>query len=285
MDNPEKNNNISLKGFWLLLVCILGITIVTTWSINFYFHDWKESAAFGDTFGALNALFAGLAFAGIIYTILLQREELQLQRKELELTREELKRSADAQEKTEQTLNKQIELSASSRRDDITLANINHWVDKITTAIENFQYGKLTGTLGVMAALEHLYKELKNGENDYKNLKVNAFRDRFDAIPHIYYSNLKNIINDINTILRYIKKKKLQYDLYEINLTLIASYIETYFSYINQISLLMNRNKENGCIPGPPYIELTLEHTNELINELKLGNRLDNVRVLNKKTD
>lgn len=42
-------------------------------------------------FGAINALFSGLAFGGIVYTILLQREELSAQRQELELTRQELK--------------------------------------------------------------------------------------------------------------------------------------------------------------------------------------------------
>jgi hypothetical protein len=63
----------------------------------------------GDMFGAVNALFSGLAFAGIIITILLQRKELSLQRDELILTREELKRTADAQERSEIALNRQAE--------------------------------------------------------------------------------------------------------------------------------------------------------------------------------
>lgn len=40
-------------------------------------------------FGAINALFSGLAFACLIFATLLQREELKLQRKELQLAREE----------------------------------------------------------------------------------------------------------------------------------------------------------------------------------------------------
>lgn len=75
-----------------------------------------ERGVFGDSFGALNALFAGLAFAGLICAIFLQRkelryqrEELQLQRKELCLTRQELQRSAEAQEKSVQALQKQVE--------------------------------------------------------------------------------------------------------------------------------------------------------------------------------
>lgn len=53
--------------------------------------SWSTRGQFGDMFGTVNALFSGLAFAGIIYTILLQREELKEQRAELQLTREELK--------------------------------------------------------------------------------------------------------------------------------------------------------------------------------------------------
>jgi uncharacterized membrane protein YgaE (UPF0421/DUF939 family) len=55
-------------------------------------------------FGAVNTLFSGLAFAGVIYAIFLQRRELELQRNELEMTRAELKRSAEAQEKSESAL-------------------------------------------------------------------------------------------------------------------------------------------------------------------------------------
>lgn len=45
---------------------------------------------FGDKFGAINALFSGLAFAGIIFTVLLQKRELSLQREELEKNRQNL---------------------------------------------------------------------------------------------------------------------------------------------------------------------------------------------------
>jgi hypothetical protein len=51
---------------------------------------------FGDMFGVINALFTGLALAGAIYTILLQRHELELQREELRLTREQLHASAES---------------------------------------------------------------------------------------------------------------------------------------------------------------------------------------------
>lgn len=64
--------------------------------LNFCFPDWSESGSFGDSFGAINSLFSGLALLGIIWTIYLQRNELTLQREELKKTREEF----NAQNKT-----------------------------------------------------------------------------------------------------------------------------------------------------------------------------------------
>lgn len=43
---------------------------------------------FGDMFGSVNALFSGLAFAGLFLTLFIQIKEFRLQREELKLTRE-----------------------------------------------------------------------------------------------------------------------------------------------------------------------------------------------------
>lgn len=60
---------------------------------NQNFGDIKETIAargqIGDTFGSVNALFSCLAFVGVLFTIYLQREELQLTREELEGQRHE----------------------------------------------------------------------------------------------------------------------------------------------------------------------------------------------------
>lgn len=59
--------------------------------------DLSEAGQYGDSFGRVNALFSGLAFAGVVFAIILQTIELRYQREELEDTREELRKSADAQ--------------------------------------------------------------------------------------------------------------------------------------------------------------------------------------------
>src|SRR5687768_14058386 len=67
---------------WILASSLINVNSSAT-------NSWSMRGQFGDMFGAVNALFSGLAFAGIIYTILLQREELEAQRKELRATRRE----------------------------------------------------------------------------------------------------------------------------------------------------------------------------------------------------
>jgi len=101
----------AINKHWLKLLLMIG-TIFILWIASFilislFIPKWSDRASFGDTFGAVNALFAGLALAGVITAILLQLQELRLQRKELEFTRKELSRSADAQEKSEKALTDQ----------------------------------------------------------------------------------------------------------------------------------------------------------------------------------
>jgi hypothetical protein len=84
-------------------ITIILLIIVVVWSLSglgiwWLMPTWETRGAFGDMFGAANALFSGVALAGLVYAILLQRQELGLQRRELETTRHELRRSADAQE-------------------------------------------------------------------------------------------------------------------------------------------------------------------------------------------
>lgn len=76
-----------------------------------FFVDKDQRGTFGDQFGAVNALFSGLAFAGLIYTIILQRHDLKLQRRdlhyqrrELELTRKEMEEQTAEFEKQNETL-------------------------------------------------------------------------------------------------------------------------------------------------------------------------------------
>lgn len=71
-----------LRGFLLLCAAVGALWAVCTFVVYVSLPDWSTRGTFGDSFGAVNALFSGLAFAGVIHALNLQREELRAQRTE-----------------------------------------------------------------------------------------------------------------------------------------------------------------------------------------------------------
>ncbi len=82
----DKEYQIWITAF-ITLILIGGSWFYTYYTLNELPND--KRGTFGDMFGSVNALYSGLAFAGIIFTILLQRKELRYQRQELTETRKE----------------------------------------------------------------------------------------------------------------------------------------------------------------------------------------------------
>jgi hypothetical protein len=80
-----KNKHLK-KLVWISLALIVLITIYLL-CLDKVFCSWTEKGTFGDSFGALNTLFSGLAFAGLLITILIQKEELKDQKNEFLLNR------------------------------------------------------------------------------------------------------------------------------------------------------------------------------------------------------
>lgn len=100
--------NKDKKGTNYTLLVVFSIIVVILYAGSWYYIDSTYTGLdargqFGDKFGAVNALFSGLAFAGLIFTIILQKNELALQRKELSLTHEELKGQKEQLEEQNKT--------------------------------------------------------------------------------------------------------------------------------------------------------------------------------------
>ncbi|HWE37134.1 MAG TPA: hypothetical protein VG406_11255 [Isosphaeraceae bacterium] len=109
-NNEQPRGRPRAEDLWLLarLIVLVAIAWLVFGFVPFLFLPRPLSLGdFGDSFGFVNALFSGLALAGVIYAIILQRRELSLQREDLALTRRELHRSAEAQERSENALEEQ----------------------------------------------------------------------------------------------------------------------------------------------------------------------------------
>lgn len=89
-DNSKPKTTKTIKFYHIVLGILI---IVALWAFSGAFLFWKfddpaTRGAFGDMFGAVNSLFSGLAFVGVVYAILQQQASLSIQKEELEATRE-----------------------------------------------------------------------------------------------------------------------------------------------------------------------------------------------------
>ncbi|WP_433750341.1 hypothetical protein [Paenibacillus amylolyticus] len=97
-DSSKDENKKKPFIVWKLRSIFLAFFIIWALSgvlIYPFFDEWSDRGTFGDTFGAVNALFSAFAFGGLVYTLYVQRYELSLQRKELEMQRKEVTRNGD----------------------------------------------------------------------------------------------------------------------------------------------------------------------------------------------
>ncbi|MDP2037255.1 MAG: putative phage abortive infection protein [Ignavibacteria bacterium] len=77
-------------SYSLLFLIVLGIWIFSWITLIVFIPDnFQKRSEFGDMFGAVNALFSGLALAGLIITIRLQSKQIKKQKKDIEQVRKD----------------------------------------------------------------------------------------------------------------------------------------------------------------------------------------------------
>ena len=166
--NKTTSQNDRLNGLFVLIVVVILIWIASVFIIPYFLSDLNKRALLGDSFGTINSLFSGLAFAGIIYTILLQRKELALQRQELKETRLELERSATAQEKSEMQQRRQSEnLKITAKLN--ALSTLVSYYSNVETKTKNFDGARYREAQNEQEKYISRIKDLlyiKEGHND-----------------------------------------------------------------------------------------------------------------------
>lgn len=139
----EREQTISTRG-----VIVLAVIIVASWAISGFLINKisaNDRGTFGDMFGAINALFSGLALAGVVVAIILQRQELMLQRDELVLNRNELQKSAAAQVGTAEAIREQLKIAKDSARLSALASLVGYYTDM------SQNHGGSTTGAGIMA--------------------------------------------------------------------------------------------------------------------------------------
>ena len=122
-----------LNSFTALIIFTIAIWFLSAIGIMFFLDDWSDRGTFGDLFGAVNALFSGLAFAGLLYSLIENRKQISSQQEELLISRKELLKARKIQEKTE----KAIEAQVAQMRNTARLSGFNTLVNYFTNTIND----------------------------------------------------------------------------------------------------------------------------------------------------
>lgn len=174
------NDKTGSTNYWpliLLSVGVVGLFFASWWWLTDTINDSEKQGQFGDQFGAVNALFSGLAFAGLIFTIILQKKELALQREELSQTREELK--GQKEQLTEQ--NKTLKI----QRFENTFFNMMELQQQIVNDLSIKDYDKVT-----------LYEECTPIEGGGKRSREELFEKNIKG-RNLFYSAFLTVQHNI----------------------------------------------------------------------------------------
>lgn len=204
------NNNKETKSDYKTIAICVSIITIFIWALSFLLFttswDKDERGTFGDMFGAVNALFSGLAFAGLIVTLIMQHEELGLQREELAQTNDEL--AAQREEFAAQTKTMKIQ------------------------RFENTLFNMLSLQQGIINSLDYIPQDGADPNPESRGKYVfDVFYNK--KITKFQYGNerqimgIKGLIQDENDIQAYRRVSKISiFDSYFRHLYRIFKYID-----------------------------------------------------------
>ena len=200
-------------GWWawllLLMFFVIVLWILAIIVLSRCFPDIVERGQFGDSFGMINALFSGLAFAGVIYAIILQKKELELQREELKETRKEIKGQKEQLEAQNQTLQKQNFESSFFQ----LLGLHNDIVNSMEISLDHTVYqgrqcfdyllGEFRNNYDLAEENHHAGMaqnpyEAKQVRLKWINAKYEKFFDKYQSRVGHYFRNLYNLVKFVD---------------------------------------------------------------------------------------
>jgi len=202
-EQSEKRENfwLSIGGLIVFLSVVTFIWAIYGGIVRNLPIDWEVRGQSGDMFGGITALFSGLAFAGLIFALLVQKEELRAQHKELA-------RLVDEQKQTSEHLSgqrEQLELQSRFISQQIFESNFFQILEGFGAFVASIATGTSARTYNGQDALERIYYSMR------KHM-TNAMADpdmEFDDAYEQFYIKNKNDLGPyfrlIYNILKYIE--------------------------------------------------------------------------------
>lgn len=185
--------------FAIAVIFIIAVCLLFVYFMKEQPWGMEKRGQFGDMFGVLGAVFSGLAFAGLIVTLIQQHDDLKLQREDLRLQRQEIAQTnleLALQRKEMEEQNKTIML----QRFETTFFNMLKSLNEVRNDIKySGDFDLRTGTTKVIEgkdAIERIYQLgfsliKKHGYNDpfIKNYMSHYFRHLIQTLKIIDVAN------------------------------------------------------------------------------------------------
>ena len=194
----SENFYLSIYGLIALLLLVTVVWGLYGFFVYIGFEDYSTRGQSGDMFGGITALFSGLAFAGLIYTLFIQKKELQYQR-------EELSRLVDEQSQTKEHLEtqaQQMKQQSSFIEQQIFENSFFQLLSVFNSFVANIQYGTSVSRNSGADALEKIYISIHSSIGN----------SSFDAIYERGFERHKNDLGPyfrlIYNILKFLKESR-----------------------------------------------------------------------------
>jgi hypothetical protein len=231
--NSEIDRDVSKSLKYGLPSFVVILWSISIWAIPFFKGEPESVGEFGEMFGSLDSLFAGLAFAGLIIAIAYQRLELQTQREELILQRKELHTSNIELEKQREQLESQsktlikqsfensffniLELHNSILQEIIYNSNKGrHAISSLNNNISAYYNRESLFTTEVTNLRFQFEQEHNHLPNDNEMEKIefkvlqgifsNLLESHMNIIGH-YFRNLYHLVRYVDNADHYVENK------------------------------------------------------------------------------
>lgn len=254
----DKDKKNTLKYSLWIGAGVLCVWWVSTLIILISGLDWPQRGQFGDMFGAVNSLFSGLAFAGVIIAIFLQREDIKLTQEEIRTLKEQTKKQNEA-------LDKQIE-SIGKQNFENTFFKMINLINETVQQTYIQEYKKRFDGLEVFSKISSDIESaidttlVNNKITQETNLKLSSLFDRNQIYIRKYLKNLycalKYVIDECPNY-NYIYNNIIQSQLSQNELKIIFYYgiINTDYKYLIEKSHLFFEVFQNDDTIRQAYIE------------------------------
>jgi hypothetical protein len=215
--DPFQTFKVLLYGWGVLLLWVV-LGFLSPWIFDW---DFAINGQLGDGFGMVSALFNGLGFVALIYTIMLQRETYLLQKQDLDKTHEsmELQRSSNALFSMINILENMLQSMSTFKKEEIPHPEIQPLEVKGRDAINEYYRILVTRLRDRLESSDTIYvyrsdKLFHEVVNDHsrkdtgRSLKPSEFIATFSPVVILFFENegryLKSYIKYVDTIIDFV---------------------------------------------------------------------------------